>query len=361
MFKKKKSKSSRCNSGASDPLVAICIPSYNYDELIGKCIESVLQQTYHSLEIIISDDCSSDNSDLVIRQFKDERIHYIRQPKNLGMVPNWRACLAMSSAPYTLLIGADDYLKPRMIEKCVSVLESDPDIAFCHTAAEFFDSEGKIVGVTGAFTPSYVKDGEALIGSFLCGKRVCNSASVFRRSYFDLISGWSEKYRNCMDQDLWFRLLLRWKVGYVGEILTGFHSHPTSEAWRLMQIREDLQFLQDMFDRLPDNLQHLYSLRDNLTVVSRQRAFHALSNLPPSPEREGLFRELFPSEHFNQRKELHSQSIKKDLLWVNEFIKKLGNNSRDKLPLLLLNLPPVFRYLVGALVDWFQFQRTKSI
>jgi glycosyltransferase involved in cell wall biosynthesis len=341
----------------SKPIVAVCIPSYNYGHFIGRCIESILQQTYPHIELIISDDCSSDDSDSVIKKFKDERIKYIRQPKNLGMVPNWRACLAMTNAPYAMLLGADDYLKPRMIEKCVAVLESQAEIAFCHTAAEFVNVKGKVVSVTGAFTPSYVCEGKSLVADFLQGKRVCNSASIFRRSYFDSIDGWSDKYKNCMDLDLWFRMLLQWKVGYVGEILTCFRSHSVSDAWRLMQIREDLQFLQDMFERLPESLQNLHSLREELTVTSRQRALNALSDLPKSPERDELFCDLFPDEYSNHLENSPlGSAIKSSTANSNLFAKIKRYIKTISFPI-LLKIHPNFRYKLGTLIDGFQYKK----
>jgi glycosyltransferase involved in cell wall biosynthesis len=341
----------------SKPIVAVCIPSYNYGRFLERCIESVLQQTYAHIEVIISDDCSSDGSDLVIKKFKDERITYIRQSQNLGMVPNWRACLAMTNAPYAMLLGADDYLKPRMIEKCISILESEPKVAFCHTAAEFVNVEGKIVSVTGAFTPSYVCEGASIVSAFLQGKRVCNSASIFRRSYFDSIGGWSDKYKNCMDLDLWFRMLLQWKVGYVGEILTCFRSHSVSDEWKLMQIREDLQFLEDMFDRLPENLQHLHSLREELTVTAYRKALNALRGFPDSPERNKLFSELFADKYFNYLENPMLDPVIKLPTTSSYLFSNMKRYLKTIIFPIFVNIPPLFRHKLGELIDSIQYKK----
>lgn len=277
---------------ATMPRVSVLVPSYNYAPLLRRCIDSVLAQRDVAFELVLSDDASTDDSDAIIRSYRDTRIVYERQPHNLGMVPNWRRCAALASGEYLLLLGADDYLKSGMLARCVQVLDSDAQIAFCHTAAEFFVDPGRVVSTTGAFRRSYVARGRDRVEAFLRGKRVVNSASVFRRSVFDALGGWSNQYRNCMDADLWFRMLLGWKVGYIGEILVGFRSHPVSRAWTLLQAEEDLRFVRAMFAALPPELAALRTLQPELEREQALRSLAAVSSLPSSPERDRVLTHL---------------------------------------------------------------------
>ena len=272
--------------------VSVLVPSFNYGPLLKRCIDSVLAQRHSQLELVISDDASTDASDAIIRSYRDPRIVYERQPHNLGMVPNWRRCAALASGEYLLLLGADDYLKPNMLARCAQVLDRDEEIAFCHTAAEFFVDPGTVVSTTGAFRRSYVARGRDRVEAFLRGQRVVNSARVFGRSVFQALGGWSDAYKNCMDADLWFRMLLGYKVGYVGEILVGFRSHPVSAAWTLMQAEEDLRFTRAMFEMLPPELADLRALFPELERVQALRSLAAVSSLPPTPEREQVLARL---------------------------------------------------------------------
>lgn len=77
----------------SNPLVSICIPTYNREKYLKHTIESALKQTYSNIEIIVSDNASDDNTVNLVKSFKDKRIHLIVQKKNIGMVPNWNACI----------------------------------------------------------------------------------------------------------------------------------------------------------------------------------------------------------------------------------------------------------------------------
>jgi hypothetical protein len=118
------------------------------------------------------------------------------------------------------------------------------------------------------------------------GKRVVNSAAMFRRSRFLELGGWSSDYLNCFDIDLWFRMLLKWKVGYIGRILVGFRSHAVSTDWTILMAEEYLRFLRSMFERLPDDLADLRTLEPELVRALCTQQRRALSALPRSPDRD---------------------------------------------------------------------------
>jgi glycosyltransferase involved in cell wall biosynthesis len=94
------------------PLVSIVITSYNRAHWIGKTIESALAQDYENLEIVISDNASTDNSDEVIKKYAhDKRVKYSRNPSNIGMLPNFRKVFfELSQGKYIINISSDDYL-----------------------------------------------------------------------------------------------------------------------------------------------------------------------------------------------------------------------------------------------------------
>src|SRR4051812_6371262 len=106
-----------------NPLVSICIPSYNSEAFIAKTIQSVLDQTYRSLEIVICDDRSQDTTADIIRSFNDPRIFFFQNETNLGVEGNWNLTLERSTGKYAKVMGADDILYPHCIEQQVRVLE----------------------------------------------------------------------------------------------------------------------------------------------------------------------------------------------------------------------------------------------
>src|ERR1035438_1370812 len=105
------------------PLVSICIPTYNTGNYIAAAIQSVLDQTYTNLEIIITDNCSTDNTIEIINSFHDPRISYFRNDHNFGVEYNWNKSLKLAKGKYLKLLCADDIIYPDCIREQVSVME----------------------------------------------------------------------------------------------------------------------------------------------------------------------------------------------------------------------------------------------
>src|SRR5262245_45552735 len=111
--------------GTNLPLVSIVITSYNRARWIGKAIESALAQDYPNIEIIVSDNCSTDNSDEIIKSYcHDPRIRYSRNAENIGMIPNFqKAFFEIAKGDYITNISSDDYLvHPQFISKAVDII-----------------------------------------------------------------------------------------------------------------------------------------------------------------------------------------------------------------------------------------------
>ena len=107
----------------SNPLVSICIPSYNGAQYIEKCIATCLLQTYTNIEIIVCDDCSTDTTLELIKTLSknDARIKFHQNTSNLGLVGNWNATLGHSSGEYVKWLFQDDWMEPNAIEEFVAV------------------------------------------------------------------------------------------------------------------------------------------------------------------------------------------------------------------------------------------------
>lgn len=102
-------------------LVSICIPTYNGAKYITKCIQSCIIQSYSNIEIIINDDGSTDNTMEVLKELekKDSRIRINQNQKNLGLVGNWNATLALAKGEYVKWLFQDDWMEPNAIEEFI--------------------------------------------------------------------------------------------------------------------------------------------------------------------------------------------------------------------------------------------------
>ncbi|MCL4429115.1 MAG: glycosyltransferase [Chloroflexi bacterium] len=124
-------------------LVSVIMSSYNYEKYIAESIESVLNQTFRDLELIIVDDGSTDSSPQIIADYqkKDPRIHAIFHQKNMGIAKTLNDCLNQARGNFISFIDADDLWVESKLEKQVAVLKKD-DTLLVWSEGEIVNSEG---------------------------------------------------------------------------------------------------------------------------------------------------------------------------------------------------------------------------
>src|ERR1035437_9224723 len=106
------------------PLVTIGIPTYNRAEMLRRSIDSALSQDYLMIEVIVSDNASTDETQEVCKEFskKDGRVKYIKQSSNIGAVANFADVLERASGEYFMWLGDDDWIDASYVSHCVSIL-----------------------------------------------------------------------------------------------------------------------------------------------------------------------------------------------------------------------------------------------
>lgn len=104
------------NAKIVDGLVSIIMPSWNTERFIAETIQSVIDQTYKNWELIIVDDCSSDNTDEVVASFKDERIKYLHNEKNSGAALTRNRALREAQGEWIAFLDSDDLWTPVKLE-----------------------------------------------------------------------------------------------------------------------------------------------------------------------------------------------------------------------------------------------------
>ncbi len=135
------------------PLVSICIPTYNGARFVRETIESVLRQDYPSLEILISDHSSSDDTLTILRSFPDARIFIKSHPSGGGAESNWNAAISEARGVYVKLMCQDDILKPNCVSQQVLALERFPDCSFCYSLRDILTPKGRRIFKARGFSP----------------------------------------------------------------------------------------------------------------------------------------------------------------------------------------------------------------
>jgi len=108
-----------------ETLVSIIMPAYNCGDVIVESINSVLAQTYTNWELLIVDDCSSDNTAEVVASFKDPRIHYQRNEQNSGAAVTRNTALRLAKGKYIAFLDSDDMWLPEKLKKQIAFMEQN--------------------------------------------------------------------------------------------------------------------------------------------------------------------------------------------------------------------------------------------
>ena len=129
-----------------DNLVSVITPVYNAERFIKTSVESVMNQTYQNIEIILVDDCSKDSSAKIIKELckKYPNIVYHLQETNMGAGVARNKALELAKGRYVAFLDSDDMWKPDKIAKQLEVMQQTGD-PLCYTAIEMIDENGKII------------------------------------------------------------------------------------------------------------------------------------------------------------------------------------------------------------------------
>ena len=206
-------------------LVTVGIALYNHENYIKECIESILNQTYNNIEIIVIDDGSKDQSyaaaKAVLEAQKTRTYQIITRP-NRGMCNTLNEIIDRANGEYVSFIGSDDFWHPEKIAKQVAYLEEHPEKALVHCNSWVVD--GNSESYSELDFSGKINEGR-LFEAILTGKGGINTpCHLYRRSVYDTIGVYDPAFR-FEDTDFWLRLTDAFDVGFLNEKLSYYRIH----------------------------------------------------------------------------------------------------------------------------------------
>ncbi|HMF79731.1 MAG TPA: glycosyltransferase family 2 protein [Bryobacteraceae bacterium] len=131
----------------STPLLSIGMPVYNGEQFLTKALDSLLGQTFQDFEFIISDNASTDATEIICRSYaeRDTRIRYSRNGENMGAGWNTRRVCSLATGKYFKWAAHDDFCERTFLEKCIEALEADPLLVLAHSKVRVIDENGSFV------------------------------------------------------------------------------------------------------------------------------------------------------------------------------------------------------------------------
>ena len=220
-----------------DQLVTIAIPTFNRASRLADCVLAALSQTYQRFEVLVSDNASTDETAELLRQFRDPRLRVVRQKSNIGLLPNWNACLAEARGEYIVFVSDDDRIQPWMLGRCIALVKREPQIPIVLTLSDIHWTED---GRTRQASPNSkfgtgIWDGADLLLEFFKGNIVVQMCSIMIRTHaLRAIGGFPIDLPSYgADIAAWASLLAKGRAGFVNESCATFFVHNTNESFRL--------------------------------------------------------------------------------------------------------------------------------
>ena len=209
------------------PLVSICVFTYNYEKYLHQTIDSIVsQQCDFKIEILICDDCSTDDTLKIAHQFQNkhpEIIRVLEHPVNLGGTKNWIRAIQACKGKYIALIDGDDYFSNMFkLKKQVDILENDNQLVLCfHSVDEIYDDAPEL-NKTVVFEKEYYELSDFIKNGWF----VRTSSTFFKNGVIsDIIPQWVHEYPYRLDTILHVLLCQHGKAYNLKESLSVWRKH----------------------------------------------------------------------------------------------------------------------------------------
>ncbi len=217
-----------------DPKVSVCIPTYNRASLLRETIQSVLSQTFEEFELIVSDNASNDSTEDVVNSFKDNRIQYIKNERNIGLVGNFNQCLALAKGEYVTVFHDDDLMLPDNLVVKVRALDLNPGVGFVHSKVHIIDECGAILHYNTSLdnlqTGDSIESGrDFLRRSLLSDNLVYPTSVLIRKECYLKLGGFSDKVHFTTDFEYWMRISTNYDVMFLAKPLIKYRMFHQTE------------------------------------------------------------------------------------------------------------------------------------
>lgn len=204
-----------------EPFFSVVIPTYNRAELIVKTLETVFRQSYKNFEVIVVDNCSTDNTDQVLKPFIESgKIVFIKHDRNYERAESRNTGMAAASGQFLTLLDSDDLMYENNLKDAHAYIQQNPDMHFFHNLYELVNEKGE--PIYHYPFPSLRNPIKAIVkGNFISCIGVFMSEKVYEKYKFDT----SIILQGIEDWELWLRILTEFKLGRIKKLNSGIVHH----------------------------------------------------------------------------------------------------------------------------------------
>jgi glycosyltransferase involved in cell wall biosynthesis len=265
------------------PAVSTVICTYNRAWILGRAINSALEQTFANYEIIIVDDGSTDDTSDLVASYNDPRIRYIRLPENRGLAHARNTGVMQARADLIAWLDSDDEWLPEKLERQVEYFAraSQPNLGLVFTAREVIDASGTVVRVhKPEFPPGFFdRPFPEIVRRLYVGNFLAPVTVMIRKRTVEAIGGFAEHLSGSDDYDLWLRVAGHYRMGYIPQVLARYRVLDGNMTSNMQQSGVAFRHRVEIAERAVERYPFLKPLRsERVAAWSRSYAHRLIVN-----------------------------------------------------------------------------------
>lgn len=235
------------------PLISIIVPNYNHEKFLKQRLDSIFNQTYQNFEVILLDDCSTDNSrDILLEYAKRTQVtHYIFNEKNSGNTFfQWKRGISLAKGEYIWIAESDDFCENNFLEIVSKPLLENDEVVLSYCQSNKVDENSILIGNWKAHTNSFntlqfeenfVIDGDLFIEKYLIYKNIIPNASavLFKKSNLKIndILIENDQLKYCGDWVIYLEQIVQFKIAFISDSINNFRFHGNSVIAKASQTK----------------------------------------------------------------------------------------------------------------------------
>lgn len=264
------------------PKISVLMPVYNAEKFLNEAIDSILEQTFKDYELLIINDASTDRSKEIILSYKDPRIRYFENKKNLGRPRTSNKGLRLAKADYVARMDADDVSLPDRLKTQLEIVEKDNNVGLVASWIVLIDENNNNKG--GWHTDRKNNSPEEIFYTLFFENCLANSSVLFKKDIVLKIGGYNESFERAQDYELWSRLAKLTKIVKIRKVGVKYRTYAQNTTPKIINqqcLNEQKVFLKNVSDLLSEKINSdiLLSIKYNnsASMVKKNKLFDILS------------------------------------------------------------------------------------
>ena len=251
------------------PLWSVMIPVFNCSLFLEYNLQALMQNALSDdvMEIVVVDDCSTDNPEAVVKKWGEGRVRFVRQPHNVGHTANFRTCLLQSRGKLIHILHGDDRILPGFYESFTNFFERNPPVmaAFCN--CNFIDEENKVLSASAG-----LRNETGLFPDFFehitRGQIIQTPTMVVRREVYEKIGMFNRRLSWCEDWEMWARIGKNYQVGFINDLLAEYRVHKNSNSSHYIKSGENIRDIKRGISIINGYINNTKSRRKSKRIVT---------------------------------------------------------------------------------------------